>query len=130
MKGGRKSESKNRKTKQTASEFEKSVDCYFNEYLKVSGEVADIESLADYLGTTRDELMVLMQDKRLGPVLRIARNRIAKIKKQLAFGGKIPAAVLSFDLKNNHGYKDKPEDLDNASNESVVFKGKASDWAE
>ena len=73
--------------------------------------------------------MAMMQDKKFGRLLRIARNKIAKIKKQLAFGGKIPAAVLSFDLKNNHGYKDKPDEGESANSEPVVFKGKASDWA-
>ncbi len=73
--------------------------------------------------------MSKLNDKRFGSVLRLARNRIAKIKKQLAFGGKIPAAVLSFDLKNNHGYRDKPEDSEGTSGETVVFKGKTSDWA-
>lgn len=118
------------------SVFTSKADCerklmdYFEVFLKESGEVADIESLADYLGTTRDELNVLMNDRRFGSSLRIAKNRIAKIKKQLAFGGKIPAAVLSFDLKNNHGYRDKPEDNDTGSNsEQVIFKGRTADWA-
>ena len=111
-------------------ELEKRINGYFESYLAESGEIADIESLADYLGTTRDELIAMMNDKRFGFTLRLARNRIAKIKKQLAFGGRIPAAVLSFDLKNNHGYKDKPEDSDTAPHESVVFKGKTSQWAQ
>ncbi len=110
-------------------ECERMVSEYFEVFLKESGEVADIESLADYLGTTRDELITKMSDKRFAHTLKRARNRIAKIKKQLAFGGKIPAAVLSFDLKNNHGYRDKPEDAEHGS-EAVVFKGKASEWAE
>jgi len=72
----------------------------------------------------------MMNDKRFGEVLRLARNRIAKIKKQLAFSGKIPAAVLSFDLKNNHGYRDKPDESDvSATQETVIFKGKTADWA-
>ena len=119
-----------KKRKITPEELREQIDSYFSEYLQASGEVADIESLADYLGTTRDELILLMNDKDLGVILRLARNKIAKIKKQLAFGGKIPAAVLSFDLKNNHGYKDKPEDSDTAPHESVVFKGKTSQWAQ
>lgn len=114
----------------TVEELIESVERYFGEFLPQSGEIADIESLADYLGTTRDELIAMMSDKRFGFTLRLARNRIAKIKKQLAFGGRIPAAVLSFDLKNNHGYKDKPEDSDTAPHESVVFKGKTSQWAQ
>lgn len=112
------------------SECEKRVNDYFEKHLVESGEVADIESLADYLGTTRDEMIAMMNGKRFGKTLRMARNRIAKIKKQLAFGGKIPAAVLSFDLKNNHGYRDKPEENNEANNETVIFKGKASDWAQ
>ena len=129
MKGGRKIGKQKSKMNHTPKEFETLINSYFDEYLKQSGEVADIESLADYLGTTRDEIMAMMQDKKVGRLLRIARNKIAKIKKQLAFGGKIPAAVLSFDLKNNHGYKDKPDEGDNSNGETVVFKGKASDWA-
>lgn len=115
----------------SAKDCEIKVGEYFTTYLRESGEVADIESLADYLGTTRDEIIALMNDKRFGRTLRLARNKIAKIKKQLAFGGKIPAAVLSFDLKNNHGYRDKPDDSEGANNtEQVVFKGKAADWAQ
>ena len=115
----------------SVKECERAIAEYFDSYLKESGEIADIESLADYLGITRDEMMVYMNDKRLGKALRLARNRIAKIKKQLAFGGKIPAAVLSFDLKNNHGYRDKPDDSEGSNNtEQVVFKGKTSDWAQ
>ncbi len=115
----------------SVKDCEKAIAEYFEVYLKESGEVADIESLADYLGITRDEMMVYMNDKKFGKALRLARNKIAKIKKQLAFGGKIPAAVLSFDLKNNHGYRDKPDDSEGNSNtEQVVFKGKTADWAQ
>ncbi len=114
----------------TKEEFQKKVERYFSVFLTESGEIADIESLADYLGITRDEMIAMMNDKRYGKTLRLARNRIAKIKKQLAFGGKIPAAVLSFDLKNNHGYRDKPEDSEGNGHEQVVFKGKAADWAQ
>lgn len=113
----------------TAAECERRISEYFESYLPQSGEIADIESLADYLGSTRDEIIALMNHKLFGKHLRIARNRIAKIKKQLAFGGKIPAAVLSFDLKNNHGYRDKPDDTEGAGSEQVVFKGKTADWA-
>lgn len=120
------SRKKNELTKEILQE---KLDSYFGVHLKESGEVADIESLADYLGITRDELMGMMNDKKVGKDLRLARNRIAKIKKQLAFGGKIPAAVLSFDLKNNHGYRDKPEDSDGQGSEQVIFKGKTADWA-
>lgn len=114
--------------------FSSSADCdgkieaYFAQHLAESGDVADIESLADYLGSTRDELMALMSDKRYGKTLRKARNRIAMIKKQLAFRGKIPATVLSFDLKNNHGYRDKPEESE-TNTEQVVFKGQTDEWA-
>lgn len=104
------------------------INAYFDTHLAESGEVADIESLADYLGTTRDIILKMTDDKKYGRIMRMARNRIAKIKKQLAFRGKIPATVLSFDLKNNHGYRDKPDDGD-TDIEQVVFKGKTEDWA-
>lgn len=102
---------------------------YFDEFLPCGGEVADIESLADYLGTTRDTLWRLSEHKTYGELLQCAFNRIAKIKKQLAFGGKLPAAVLSFDLKNNHGYRDRPEEHDTAAGTTVMFVGKAEDWS-
>ncbi len=126
---------KGRKGKQAVfaslEDCQRKIDSYFSRYLAESGEVADIESLADYLGITRDEMIAMMSDKRFGQTLRLARNRIAKIKKQLAFGGKIPAAVLSFDLKNNHGYRDKPEDSEaHGNSEQVVFKGRTADWAQ
>jgi len=104
------------------------LDEYFGSYLAEKGEIADIESLADFLGITREELMALMSDEKFGPSLRIARNRIAKIKKQLAFSGKLQATVLAFDFKNNHGYKDKPEESEIES-EPVIFKGKTESWA-
>lgn len=115
--------------------FSSGKDCkeklerYFEEYLPASGEVADIEGLADYLGITRKDLIALSEHKTYGILLRRAWNRIAKIKKQLAFRGKLPAAVLSFDLKNNHGYRDRPEEQQDGSAPTVIFQGKAEDWS-
>ncbi len=115
--------------------FSSLADCeerlrrYFEEWLPGSGEVADIEGLADYLGTTRDELVRMMEHRTYGVPLRRARNRIAKIKKQLAFCGKLPAAVLSFDLKNNHGYRDRPDDGTEGAGSTVVFRGKTEEWS-
>jgi hypothetical protein len=109
-------------------ELRKKLDEYFGSYLADKGEIADIESLADFLGITREELISHMGDENYGSLLRVARNRIAKIKKQLAFNGKLQATVLAFDLKNNHGYKDKPEESEIES-DPVVFKGKTGNWA-
>lgn len=104
------------------------IDEYFTVYLPGhDSEIADVESLADFLGTTRETLISLENDKTYGFELRKAKNRIAKIKKQLAFCGKIPAAILSFDLKNNHGYRDKTDD--SFSVEPVVIRGKAKEWS-
>lgn len=111
----------------SVKQLDNMIDDYFDRHLAESGEVADIESLADFLCMTRDELIRLTNDEKYGRSVRFARNRIAKIKKQLAFCGKIPAAVLSFDLKNNHGYLDKPEAAEGG--EPIVFSGKAADWA-
>lgn len=111
------------------SDCEEKINAYFEQHLPSTGEVADVESLADYLNLTREELLELMSDKAYGRTLRLARNRIAKLKKQLAFNGKLPAAVLAFDFKNNHGYRDKPEESEAGGGETVVFKGLAADWA-
>ena len=103
--------------------------CYFGEHIQETGEVPDVEGLAEFLGTTRDELFRLREHRVYGPAIERAFNSMAKAKKQLAFSGKLPAAVLSFDLKNNHGYKDKPEER-SESGCTVVFKGKAEEWAQ
>lgn len=59
---------------------------YFDEYLpEHEGEIADIESLAVYLGLTREELSELESAKGVGREVSLARARIASIKKQLAF---------------------------------------------
>ena len=105
------------------------IERYFEEYLPSSEEVADIEGLADFLGVTRRDLIALTEHKTYGVMLKRAWNRIAKIKKQLAFRGKLPAAVLSFDLKNNHGYRDRPEEQQDGSVPTVIFQGRAEDWA-
>lgn len=122
--------------KNSRTVFMSRTDCgrklaqYFDEHLPASGEVADIEGLADFLGTTRDALWELSEHQTYGALLKCAFNRIAKIKKQLAFGGRLPAAVLSFDLKNNHGYRDRPEEHhDGNAGTTVVFMGKTEDWA-
>jgi len=112
----------------SAEDCRSKIAGYFNEYLaEKADEVADVESLADYLGTTREGLFAMEKGAKYGFELRKARNRIAKIKKQLAFRGKLPPAVLSFDLKNNHGYKDKQEEA--SSDSTVIIKGIAKDWA-
>ena len=94
---------------------------YFEEYLPASGEVADVEGLADFLGTTRADLTACAAHKRYGEAVRCACNRIAKIKKQLAFAGKLPAAVLAF------GYLDRPDDQ-LPTTQTVVLKGLADGW--
>lgn len=116
------------------SVFESKEDCikkladYFGEFLTESGEIADIESLADYLGITRETLIRLRDSAEYGDEIKKAYNRIAKIKKQLAFAGKLPATVLSFDMRNNHGYKDKQEQSGDEAG-TVIFRGKAAAWA-
>ncbi len=112
-----------------AEDCKQRLCAYFDGYLRENPDItADVESLADYLGTTREGLFAMENDKVCGFELRKARNRIAAIKKQLAFKGKLPPAVLSFDLKNNHGYRDKTED-GNAAADNVVIKGVAKEWA-
>ena len=55
------------------------IDDYFGRHLAESGEVADIESLADYLCMTRDDLIKLMNDKKYGRSMRFDTRRGAFI---------------------------------------------------
>ncbi len=111
-----------------AVDCKEKLDAYFEVFLPDNpDEVADIESLACYLGTTREGIFALEKCDEYGTLLRLARNKIARIKKQLAFRGKLPPAVLSFDLKNNHGYKDKQDDA--VSGDTLIIKGIAKNWA-
>lgn len=112
-----------------AEDCKRKLADYFESHLAEHSElIADVENLADFLGTTREGLFAMEQDKVYGFELRKARNRIAAIKKQLAFRGKLPPAVLSFDLKNNHGYRDKSEEP-TSSTDTVIIKGVAKEWA-
>lgn len=110
------------------AQLENLIRDYFEKYLRDNpGTIPDTESLAAYLGITREELNGLESGKRTSRTVRSAKTRIAAAKKQLAYKGKIPATVLAFDLRNDHGYKDKPEE--NAS-ATLVLKGLAEEWSE
>lgn len=110
------------------SELKKLVDGYFNVYLAENPEVVpDTESLAAYIGLTRDELNSLESHKTAGRMIMTAKTRIAAAKKQLAFKGKLPATVLAFDLRNDHGYRDKPEEN---TQSILILKGEAENWGE
>lgn len=112
----------------TLSGFDKLVDSYFNVYLKENPDVIpDTESLAAYLGITRDEFNSLETHKTVGRTVLLAKTRIAAAKKQLAFRGKLPATVLAFDLRNDHGYRDKPEENNQST---LILKGEAENWGE
>jgi len=104
------------------------VEKYFGEYLRDNPDIIpDTESLAAYLGITRDDLNVLEECRKTARTVRSAKTRIAAAKKQLAFRGKLPASVLAFDLRNDHGYRDKPEDAVTAT---LVLRGLADEWSE
>lgn len=104
------------------------IDSYFNTFLAENADiVADTESLAAYLGITREELFALERRKSVGRAVSIAKTRIAAVKKQLAYKGKLPATILTFDLRNDHGYRDKPEET---MPYITVFKGSVPEWGE
>lgn len=106
------------------------IKAYFDVYLMENeNEIADVESFAVYLGVTRDELMQMEASKELGREISLAKSKIAAIKKQLAFRGKIPATVLSFDFKNNHGYRDRADGEQNGVT-TLVIQGAADKWSE
>lgn len=114
--------------------FTSPADCkiklegYFNTYLAGNDEeIADIESLAEYLGCTRKQLLVLEGDEVYGQYIARAKNSIARIKKQMAMKGKIPASVLSFDMKNNHDYTDKGDTVSDEP-QIIIIDGDAKHW--
>lgn len=109
-------------------DLEKLIKSYFEDYIRENPEIVpDTESLAAYLGITRDELNELGGTPRASRAVSSAKTRIAAAKKQLAYRGKLPAAVLAFDLRNDHGYRDRPEDAVAAT---LVLKGLAEEWSE
>lgn len=67
----------------------------------------DVESLADFLGVTRDTLMRWRRGEDntefIDP-LNLAFNEIAQIKKQFAMQGRVNGLVYLSDMQNNHGY--------------------------
>ncbi|MDD4125790.1 MAG: terminase small subunit [Eubacteriales bacterium] len=115
-----------RKRKYDIQKLPIQIDGYFNAYLAANPEiVADTESLAAYIGITRDELNALEHHKKVGRCVSLAKTRIASVKKQLAYRGKINATLLAFDLKNDHGYREKPDD---AQQMITIFKGEVLEW--
>ncbi len=104
------------------------IGAYFDACLTDNREVPDVEGLAVFLSTTREALIALKQDPIYGDEVGKAFNRIAAVKKQLAFGGKIPATVFTFDMRNNHGYTDKAD----APKEPITvnFEGRTAEWAQ
>lgn len=72
--------------------------------------IPDIEAWCVYMGITRQTLM--MYERRggdWGGMIAYFKTAIAAIKKQLAFGYKIPPMVAIFDLTNNHAYYNTSE---------------------
>jgi|SRR5690625_1072708 len=71
-----------------------------------------IEGLSTFLGCNRETL--INYQKREGyeeyfGAINDAKNRIQQNKVERALSGLAPAATSIFDLKNNHGYRDKTE---------------------
>lgn len=67
----------------------------------------DVESLADFLGVTRNTLLRWRDGEdnlEFVEPLNIAFNEIAQVKKQYAMSGKVNGLVYLNDMQNNHGY--------------------------
>lgn len=79
------------------------------------GEVPDIEGFCDHLGAWRDLLIDYEKKPEFSHTIKQIKNWIYSRKKQLAFTGKMPAAVFIFDAKNNAGYTDQQQ-LDHTTN--------------
>ena len=73
--------------------------------------IPDVEGLCTFIGITRTTLMEWENTNYNGfaNTIKIAKNDIASVKKQLGEQNKIPALVLAMDFNNNHGYTQKQE---------------------
>lgn len=73
--------------------------------------IPDVEGLCTFLGITRTTLMEWENTNYNGfsATIKIVKNDIASVKKQLGEQNKIPALVLAMDFNNNHGYTQKQE---------------------
>ena len=117
-----------RKTFETVEELQAAIDVYFEEcdsryievYDKQSKTVKEIskpipytiEGLCLVLGVGRETL--LNYEKQPGyedyfDTIKEAKLKIQKNKVERGLDGESSAPVTIFDLKNNHGYKDKSE---------------------
>lgn len=112
----------------TPKELQSDIDAYFNEcdnrvvqvYDKKQQEIVElkkqipytIEGLCDVLECDRATL--LNYERKVGyeeyfNTIKKAKNKIQRNKLERGLDGESNPAVTIFDLKNNHGYKDKTE---------------------
>lgn len=71
-----------------------------------------IEGLCEFLGCVRDTLIHYEKEEgyeEYFDTIKRAKNKIQRNKVERALTGEAPASTSIFDLKNNHGYKDKSE---------------------
>ena len=113
---------------EAVEELQKDIEAYFKEcdenkrmmFVKSMGEEIEvgmplpytIEGLAEALDCDRDTL--LNYEKKKGyeeyfGTIKRAKTKIQRNKVERGLMGIAPAATTIFDLKNNHGYKDKSE---------------------
>lgn len=73
--------------------------------------IPDIEGLALYLGISRVTLLNYekVRDQEWTQTVRLAKDVIGAVKKQMLMRGKIPPLVGVFDLTNNHAYHNTNE---------------------
>lgn len=83
------------------------------------GEVPDIEGFCDHVEAWRDLLIDYEKKEEFSHTIKKIKNWIYSRKKQLAFAGKMPAAVFIFDAKNNAGYVDRMEQDVTSNGESL-----------
>ncbi len=96
-----------------------------------------IEGLCEVLECDRDTLLNYQKQKgyeEFFGTIKKAKNKIARNKTERGLMGESNAAVTIFDLKNNHGYKDKQEidqtiedktDLSKLSTEELIKRAEA-----
>lgn len=118
----------------TVEELQQGIDKYFAEPGKVTINVKDVglvevneplsvSALADSLGVCRDTLHEYSRGTygdEYSDTIKKAITKIERDKVSKAMIGQYDKTIAIFDLKNNHGWKDKKEIEENSKQEHSV----------
>lgn len=110
----------------TPEEFEAAANEYFMA-CQLEGKVAHVSGLAAHLDSTRQTLHDYesgtydTETVKFSDTVKRAKSKCEASKLDLAYSGKANATICIFDLKNNHGWKDKHEQDITTGGKPLVF---------